>query len=447
MRRWKERNRSVLFISHRLAEVRVHCDMCTVLRDGRDVASFIPGEGGEAQIVSAMLGEAATVVRDEVRARTATVATADRPVLEAEHVGAGRQLEDVSLAVSAGEVLGLVALEGQGQETLFEILAGDRKAERGRLLIEGRAGEGAAPLRRHPRGRGARTCGPPPRPAAAALDPGEHRRAAVQPRRQVGSDQRSRGAPAGAGGRRPAVDRHPRREPGAAPVRGQPAEGHHRPLAGPRVAGDAAVRPDARHRRRYQASGLRPRPRPRRRGHGDRHVHQRAARGGDGLRPLRGAAQRSHRRRAPRGRRGERPAVGRPRTGGGVRRGDHTRVVRRGDDAAAGAVQPPVPLRSPAGLDDRRGRPADRVAAVAGVAAARLRRLRDPHHHGRHDAARLPGDGPGRDRRVRRRRPVGRGDDGPRQLPVGAVDGGPGARRVPAVRPARARSSPSPCPP
>ena len=69
MRRWKERNRSVLFISHRLAEVRAHCDMCTVLRDGRDVASFVPGEGGEAQIVAAMLGEAATGVRDEVRAR------------------------------------------------------------------------------------------------------------------------------------------------------------------------------------------------------------------------------------------------------------------------------------------------------------------------------------------------------------------------------------------
>src|SRR4029453_16310235 len=53
MGRWKQRNRSVLFISHRLAEVREHCDMCTVLRDGRDVASFPPGEGGESQIVGA----------------------------------------------------------------------------------------------------------------------------------------------------------------------------------------------------------------------------------------------------------------------------------------------------------------------------------------------------------------------------------------------------------
>jgi len=137
MQRWKARNRSVLFISHRLAEVREHCDMCTVLRDGRDVASFVPNVGGEAQIVASMLGEAATLVREETRGRAATSVMGERPMLEAEHVGAGRQLHDVSLSVRPGEVLGLVALEGQGQETLFDILAGDRRADRGQLRIDG----------------------------------------------------------------------------------------------------------------------------------------------------------------------------------------------------------------------------------------------------------------------------------------------------------------------
>jgi ribose transport system ATP-binding protein len=139
MRRWRQRNRSVLFISHRLAEVREHCDMCTVLRDGRDVASFVPGEGGEAAIVQAMLGEAATAVRDEARQRAVTWTIGERPVLEARGVGAGRQLHDVSLAVRPGEVLGLAALEGQGQEALFEILAGNRKPDRGTIAIDGRA--------------------------------------------------------------------------------------------------------------------------------------------------------------------------------------------------------------------------------------------------------------------------------------------------------------------
>ena len=79
------------------------------------------------------------VVREEARVRSATAAAiGERPILEAEHIGAGRLLDDVSLSVRAGEVLGLVALEGQGQDTLFELLAGDRRPDRGHLLVDGR---------------------------------------------------------------------------------------------------------------------------------------------------------------------------------------------------------------------------------------------------------------------------------------------------------------------
>jgi ribose transport system ATP-binding protein len=136
MRRWKEQNRSVLFISHRLAEVREHCDMCTVLRDGRDVDSFVPAQGGEAQIVSTMLGEAAAGVREEARGRARE---GERlVVLEARNLAAGRNLRDVSFTVAAGEVLGLVALEGQGQDLLFDVLSGNRHSDSGELVIEDR---------------------------------------------------------------------------------------------------------------------------------------------------------------------------------------------------------------------------------------------------------------------------------------------------------------------
>ena len=141
----KARNRSVLFISHRLVEVREHCDMCTVLRDGRQVAVFDPREGGETQIISAMLGESAAVVRDEIRTRSVAAAktqerlSSQAPRLEVRHLAAGRQLIDVSLAVRPGEVLGLAALEGQGQDVLFSVLAGARKADSGQVLVDGTA--------------------------------------------------------------------------------------------------------------------------------------------------------------------------------------------------------------------------------------------------------------------------------------------------------------------
>jgi len=145
-RRMKQRDRSVLFISHRLAEVREHCDMCTVLRDGRDVASFHPGEGGEAQIVAAMLGEASAAVRDVARERRAARArTGDAPRLVVRDLLIDRQDAGVSFEVQAGEVLGMAALEGQGQDRLFEILSGNVRAAGGEILVDGR------PLRaRHP---------------------------------------------------------------------------------------------------------------------------------------------------------------------------------------------------------------------------------------------------------------------------------------------------------
>ena len=148
MTRWKRRNRSVLFISHRLAEVREHCDMCTVLRDGRDVASFHPGrEGGESQIVAAMLAEAGAQVRDVARERAARAeAEGERtPRLVVRDLLIDRQDAGVSFEVAAGEVLCLAALEGQGQDRLFEILSGNVRAAGGEILVDGR------PLRaRHP---------------------------------------------------------------------------------------------------------------------------------------------------------------------------------------------------------------------------------------------------------------------------------------------------------
>jgi ribose transport system ATP-binding protein len=139
MTRWKRRNRSVLFISHRLAEVREHCDMCTILRDGRDVASFHPGqEGGESQIVAAMLGEASTGVRDVARERAARASAEREPRLVVRDLLIDRQDAGVSFEVAAGEVLGLAALEGQGQDRLFDILSGSDRAAGGEILVDGR---------------------------------------------------------------------------------------------------------------------------------------------------------------------------------------------------------------------------------------------------------------------------------------------------------------------
>lgn len=135
MQTWKERGRSVLFITHRLAEVLLMCDSATILRDGAAVAQLSPREGGEHALLEAMLGPEAT---SQVESATAREIPQSAPVvLEARDLHSKGKVNGASLQLRAGEILGVAALEGQGQERLFDLLSGDRRAESGEILVNG----------------------------------------------------------------------------------------------------------------------------------------------------------------------------------------------------------------------------------------------------------------------------------------------------------------------
>ena len=143
IRRWREQGRSVLFISHRLAEVRAICDRATVLRDGGDVGTLVPAEGGEERIVQLMLGPAApaAAAQGQRAAREGQAPSGSahgEPMLEARGLRVGQEVNDVSLSLRAGEILGVAALEGQGQDALFDCLAGRRRATAGEVRVDGR---------------------------------------------------------------------------------------------------------------------------------------------------------------------------------------------------------------------------------------------------------------------------------------------------------------------
>src|SRR3954470_12365647 len=70
MREWRERGRSVLFISHRLAEVTATCDRASVLRDGRTVGTLVPRAGEEEKIVEMMLGTTRSELAESIGADT-----------------------------------------------------------------------------------------------------------------------------------------------------------------------------------------------------------------------------------------------------------------------------------------------------------------------------------------------------------------------------------------
>lgn len=136
MNNQKAKGKSVIFISHRLAEIEEICDRATVLRDGINVDTFEASQGSEERIVQAMLGEKNK--RNSNEARTSRSNISSQTLLEIKGISGGKHLKDLSFTIKKGEVLGVAALEGQGQDLLFEILAGESNPESGEILVNGK---------------------------------------------------------------------------------------------------------------------------------------------------------------------------------------------------------------------------------------------------------------------------------------------------------------------
>jgi ribose transport system ATP-binding protein len=137
--RTKGTQRSVIFISHRLIEIGAVCDRATVLREGSTVGVVDVTAGSDDRIVSLMLGD---IARDSAASATQGQAKPLRPAdatprLTARGLTVGSKLADVSFELYPGEVLGVVALEGQGQDELFDVLSGSERPDHGELVVDG----------------------------------------------------------------------------------------------------------------------------------------------------------------------------------------------------------------------------------------------------------------------------------------------------------------------
>ncbi|MDH3425983.1 MAG: sugar ABC transporter ATP-binding protein [Acidimicrobiia bacterium] len=129
---------SIIFISHRMTEIASVCDRATVLREGETVGVVDVTADSADQIVELMLGEvAADVLEGTARTAPTSQELDEPPRLEVRGLGSSARLRDVTFDLRAGEVLGLVALEGQGQDELFDILAGSERPSAGKVLVDG----------------------------------------------------------------------------------------------------------------------------------------------------------------------------------------------------------------------------------------------------------------------------------------------------------------------
>ncbi len=140
LRRMTAEGQTIVFVSHKLDELMAVSDRVTVLRGGRLVGTVETSETSPPKLAQMMVGRAVVFAQSR---RAQDMAGADI-VLELRGVSADgdlgiRAVDDVSLAIRAGEIVGIAGVSGNGQRQLAEAISGARSRTAGDVLASGRS--------------------------------------------------------------------------------------------------------------------------------------------------------------------------------------------------------------------------------------------------------------------------------------------------------------------
>jgi simple sugar transport system ATP-binding protein len=136
LRALRARGTTILLITHKLREIMALCDAVTVMRGGAVVLDTPIADTSIDALAEAMVGRRVDLGRDLHEAAPGAV------LLQAEHLGwrdelGVPRLDDVSLSLRAGEIVGIAGVSGNGQSELLEVLSGLRAPAEGRLTVAG----------------------------------------------------------------------------------------------------------------------------------------------------------------------------------------------------------------------------------------------------------------------------------------------------------------------
>ncbi len=132
----KAEGKSIIFISHKMREVLHVSDRVTILRAGRAVKTLISSETDGKELANLMIG------RDLIECDYKKVESDQEPVIELKHVDYNKiskhnGLNDVSILVRKGEILGVAGVDGNGQSQLSQIVTGVTMAQAGEVILKG----------------------------------------------------------------------------------------------------------------------------------------------------------------------------------------------------------------------------------------------------------------------------------------------------------------------
>ncbi|MGL6107284.1 ABC transporter ATP-binding protein [Romboutsia sp.] len=137
IRNLTKEGKSVIIITHKLKEIKAAADHCTIIRRGKYIDTVKVSEVNEDDLAAMMVGREVNFKVDKVEAKPKEIVLEIKDLL----VKDNRKIsvvDNLSLEVRAGEILGIAGIDGNGQSELVEALTGLRKAESGSVKINGK---------------------------------------------------------------------------------------------------------------------------------------------------------------------------------------------------------------------------------------------------------------------------------------------------------------------
>ncbi|MGB3834109.1 MAG: sugar ABC transporter ATP-binding protein [Mesorhizobium sp.] len=132
--RLKAEGTTVVFITHRMREVRAFCDTLTILRNGCHIVTGPVAAISDDEVIEKIIGRS---IAQTFPPRPENAQALGAPVLGVRDLKAGGKLDGVSFDLRKGEILGIAGLQGMGQQDLFLACFGMAAIERGDVLVDG----------------------------------------------------------------------------------------------------------------------------------------------------------------------------------------------------------------------------------------------------------------------------------------------------------------------
>ncbi len=139
VRELRDRKMGVIYITHRLEELRSIGDRVTVLRDGNTVHQGALRDISTQGLIAHMVGRELSAVYSRKSPTPVSPRPESSPLLELRHLNVGSKLHDISLSLRAGEIAGMAGLIGAGRTELCRAIFGIDRIDSGEMLLDGRA--------------------------------------------------------------------------------------------------------------------------------------------------------------------------------------------------------------------------------------------------------------------------------------------------------------------